>query len=244
MVLLRKSHAGIQSLFLGVFLVITVAIAVNAADPDTRTQAEKEETKKELDKLFKELFDPSPEVGSRKPPAFLGRHGAVERMRIPGEWVEWRSDIGIFHKLGFHRRGRSDINVSSYFVWSPESGKNAENFLRVLKKPPHPLSRDEIQSLRPVIDRLSESAPGEFEIRSAKTRDMNQRRVLVVEGRWTKHRVDAYLVLVDASGCGKLAQQLAYTAPVADYRLRLADAQAAFDSIFWRPAISDFCAEK
>jgi hypothetical protein len=146
--------------------------------------------------------------------------------------------------LGFHARGRSDTNVYSYFVWSPEDRENAENFLRVLKNPPHPLARHEIQSLKPVIDRLSESAPGEFEVRSAKTRDLNQRRVIVVEGRWTKHRVDAYLVLVDASGCGKLAQQLAYTAPSADYSRRLSDAKAAFDSIFWRPAIDDFCAEK
>jgi hypothetical protein len=229
-------------LFLGAFLLIAVAVAVKAAD--TGTQAEKEETRKETDKLFKELFDPPPEAGSRKPSAFLQRHGAVQGMRIPGEWVEWRSDIGIFHKLGFHARDRSDVNVYSYFVWSPESRKNAENLLRVLKNPPHPLARDEIQSLRPVIDRLSESAPGEFDIRSAKTQDLNQRRVIVVEGRWSKHRLDAYIVLVDASGCGKLAQQLAYTAPPADYRRRLGDAQAAFDSIFWRPAISDFCVEK
>jgi hypothetical protein len=244
MVSLRKSHAGIQSAFLGVFLVIAVAVAVNAAEPDTRTQAEKEQTKKELDKLFKELFDPSPEPGGRRPFAVLQRHGAVEGMRIPGEWVEWRRDIGIFHKLGFHARGRSDVNVYSYFVWSPESRKDSEGFLQALKNPPHPLARDEIQSLKPVIDRLTESAPGEFDIRSAKTQDLNQRRVIVVEGRWTKHRVDAYTILVDASGCGKLAQQLAYTAPTADYRRRLADAQAAFASIFWRPAIKDFCAEK
>lgn len=225
--------------------VFLTALSLMAAGTDGRTQAEKDAAQKEADELFKELFDSTPGVqGKREPSAFLDRHGAINTMRIPGAWVSWRQDIGIFHKLGLHPRGRKDIHLYSYFVWRAEHEKRAAHLLRVLQSPVHSLTQDELNSLRPVLEPLIGWPSNEFDIRSASTQDLNRRRVVVVEGHWTKHRARANMILVDASGCGKLPQLVAFTAPTNEYSRLLPDALAGFKSIHWRSAIQDFCRDK
>jgi hypothetical protein len=52
------------------------------------------------------------------------------------------------------------------------------------------------------------------------------------------------MIFVDASGCGKLAQLIAYTAPTSEYHHYLPDAMAAFEYLLWRSEINDFCVNK
>jgi hypothetical protein len=68
----------------------------------------------------------------------------------------------------------------------------------------------------------------------AATRDINQRRVLLVEGTYTESGEDVHAVHIDGDGAGSIIQEIYFQAPKKEYPLHFAEASAALKSIQWK----------
>jgi hypothetical protein len=76
--------------------------------------------------------------------------------------------------------------------------------------------------------------PEVFHILSARTQDLNGKRVLLLEGRYTEIQKDLYEVFIDADGTGRVVQEVYFLAPKIEYLHYLKAVKIAFSSIEWK----------
>jgi hypothetical protein len=182
------------------------------------------------DALFNKIFIDSAPKRSHSPTISTGQ---IEAMSVPDGWVK-RADVRLAAGAGlveYHPPGHNDIRLNSFYRGSRISAEAAQAFNQCLAKPPHDLKQDELQTLSQVLRDKSYDFNG-----SAKTEDLNGKRVLVVEGRYTdKEHTASQTIYVDSDGTGSAVQEISYTACAQDYQANLNKAQKAFNSIIWKP---------
>ena len=167
--------------------------------------------------------------------AFIEEFGTIARMPLPAGWLpapqKSRKETDIATLVKFTEPHNPDIQICFHIRGTPISDAQAENFRGVLAKDPHILHGDEWWSIHQVLNRMALS--DEFTIASVHTENLNDRKVLVSEGRWKDSDYNMYSVFIDADGSGSVIEEIYYAAPKSDYFMFLTVASQAIKSVEW-----------
>jgi len=159
--------------------------------------------------------------------------GQIQSLTVPDGWVK-RADGNLPAGAGlveYHAPGHDDIRLNSFYRGHRVSVESAKAFQDCLAKSPHQLQSAELKALDAVLGDKSY----DFDIFFAKTADLNGKRVLSVEGRYTdKEHTGSQTIYVDSDGTGSAVQEISYSARGNDYAANLTQAQKAFKSIVWK----------
>ena len=164
--------------------------------------------------------------------------GQIDRIELPKGWQREdvpQGDIGSRSLVQFTTPEAPDARIAFFYRGLPIDAQDATLFHDTLEKPPHHLTPTEIKSLRAVL--RERANPDAFKTLAAYTEDLNGKRVLVVQGRYSETQQDLYEVLLDASGDGKAVQEMYFQAPKTQYDRYLSDAKKTFQSVQWKPPI-------
>ncbi len=172
----------------------------------------------------------------------LENHGQIAVLEVPDGWVErsadnYYRDIGARSMLEFHPPDAPDAVLCVYYRGLPMRDAAAALFRAVLRQPPHALGFGEIKDLRGVLQERADSKV--FTISSARTEDLNGRRILWIEGRYKEAGNDLQQILLDADGTGSVVQEIYFVAPKDIFLKYARSARAALTTIVWRPPATD-----
>lgn len=165
----------------------------------------------------------------------VANFGVVSSFTLPANWVE--SNFG----QGEPQQGRSRIFNQSdtpsaqlcfFFRGHRVSEQAAANFLTLLSSPDHFLKSSEFKSVAEIVRDLGNTAT--FKLLQAATRQVNNKRVLTVEGRFVQSGQDTYSIFADVDGSGTIVQEIHYQAPKLEFTRYLAEVRAAITSLQWR----------
>lgn len=198
----------------------------------------------ELDNIFDEEAIKAKKAAGRKrgeqksqlPRLEVTNFGVVSSFTLPVGWVESslvqndgqqqsRSRI-------FQHAENSSVQLCFFFRGHRVSEQAASTFLSILAKPDHFLKVSEFKSLSEIVRALSNSDT--FKMLQSATRQMGNKKVLIVEGRFVQSAQDTYALFVDVDGSGTIVQEIHYQAPKLDYARHLLEVKTAMDTIQWR----------
>ncbi|HEY9715438.1 MAG TPA: hypothetical protein V6C72_18335 [Chroococcales cyanobacterium] len=171
-------------------------------------------------------------------PVLLNK-GQIERMRMPGGWVNPDSSVGAGSSCAsmvqFEAGDASAAKITIHYNGLPLAKNDGQPFLSILEKSAHHLSPPEIRSLRPIL--RERANPNVFKILWAATLDLNGKRVLAIQGRYcqTEHYIYEIFVADTSSGAVDV-QEIYLQAPEREFHRFLGYAKKAFQSIKWKAA--------
>jgi len=158
--------------------------------------------------------------------------GQIHSMVMPAGW-EKRSDVRLPAGAGlveFHPHGQDDVRLNAFYRGRRVGIEAANAFKECLAKPPHQLQDQELKVLAVVL----RDKGSDFDIFSARTIDLNGKRVLSVEGCFKdQEKTGEKTLYVDSDGTGSAIQEISYCAHGKDYQRYLGEAEKAFRSIIW-----------
>ncbi len=165
-------------------------------------------------------------------------HGQIDSMSFPEGWVAGKPQenpgIGTRSYREVYRQDHPDTVVGFFYRGLPIGDEAALNFRDLLSKPSHTLSEQEKQSIREVLATKTPVGSDQFAFSTARVEDLNGKKVLVVEGQYTKSGDKIRAVYVDADGSGRVVQEIYYQSPKDEYDVYWKEAQRAFQSIDWK----------
>ncbi len=165
----------------------------------------------------------------------LSDHGQVRKIDIPPGWEEGPNYDGREHSASykeFHPAGDKDCQLGFYYRGRRTSEAAGKNFHDQLAKPPHALSADELKSVAEII--RDKSNPADFNTKSARTEDVNGKRVLILEGQYTANKQYAKHLFVDSDNTGTAVQEIFFQAPEHKFQNFSKPADEALKSIKWK----------
>lgn len=163
--------------------------------------------------------------------------GQLSNMDISGKWEEKNySDLraGASFKE-FHAPGDPDVSFNFYYRGAPTDGTSAKAFRDILSAPDHHLSNAEIKALDLVL--RNKSASDGFSILNCQTQTIDDKRVLVIEGRYNDQKVDVKSIYIDAGAKPGIVQEIYFQAPVDKYLKYKSDMNKAYQSIEWKAEV-------
>lgn len=186
--------------------------------------------------FIEELFNTKLPAGSRSnmPVTDIGQ---IKAMDLPSTWTAGTVQQNVFAADAYKEfNPDKDVDVKMCFYYRGiRTGRYAgEAFQKVLKEAPHDLSDEEYSSLQ---ETLRNKDADYFTKTSARTEDINGKRVLVVEGSFSNNKsnqTDNKTIYVDSDGTGTAVQEIYFQAPAGKYKQYAADADRAFKSINWK----------
>ncbi len=193
----------------------------------------------ELDRIFDEatIQAAKTKTRERKEEARLEitNYGRIGAITLPPGWLEAQQPAGETDKRRFREftpPGQPVVKICFFFRGHRLADESARAFQSVLEKPGHVLTSAEFATVAEVV---RDKAPSEaFKLLIAATRDINQKRVLIVEGHFTETGEDVHSVHIDGDGAGSIVQEIYFQAPKKDYPLHFAEASATLKSIQWK----------
>lgn len=202
-----------------------------------RRDAAEEQRRRLFDELMQDGKDGKDGPSSRKQggPQVLDR-GQISSMSMPAGFEKGTAVAGTYANNSFQEYHlSSNANVKFYFEYrgSRMGAESSKVFRETLDKPPHPLTPQELESLHQVLG-ANRSNKEDFKINSAKTEDLNGKRVLTIEGRYPQHGLSARTVFVDSDGTGSAVQEITFQAPTAEFFKNTAASLIALKSIKWK----------
>jgi len=186
----------------------------------------------ESDRLFHRLFDVG--RGNATDSATKMRVGEILNMVLPENWeagTAKKSGAAIFNEV--HAPEHYNVQINFSYRGNRVSDDGAASFRSVLyKDSPHDLSTLEISSLREVLG--DQADPKRFATETAKTKDINGKRCLVVTGQYLTNPQKIERIYIDRDGSGSAVEELSYTAPKSDFQKYLQCWRQSADSIIWK----------
>jgi hypothetical protein len=165
----------------------------------------------------------------------VANFGVVASFTLPPGWVESSFSQGEAQQSRsriFHDSDSPSVQLCFFFRGHRVSEQAAREFLDLLSRPDHFLKPSEFKAAREIVRDLGNT--GSFKLLQAATRQLNGKRVMIVEGRFVQSEQDTYALFVDVDGTGTIVQEIHYQAPKLDYARHLAVVKAAMESIAWR----------
>jgi hypothetical protein len=167
----------------------------------------------------------------------LRDYGPLARLRLPPGWEEkphtptapHTPTSRSFHPPGVHQ---AEIVIHS---WGRTNNKDAQRaWVHLVRRGrQRSLSAQELIELRMVPIYAFNDAG--FKRKSVRTENLNGRRVLVIEGNWSEHGLDMYMVVADETRDGAHTYEIYFAAPHRLYALHLDAWLASMRSIRWKP---------
>lgn len=163
--------------------------------------------------------------------------GQIESMQVPAGWVRRQVDHlpGLASLVEYNPPDNPNTRLNSFYRGQRISTAAAETFKACLAKQPHSINSNELKSLSAVL----RDKAHDFRVLFALTEDLNDKRVLVVEGRYQGSSVQSITYYVDSDSTGSAVQEISYTADQTkdnpDFTKHLLPVTKAFRSIVWKP---------
>ncbi len=199
-------------------------------EPPKQSEVRPAQTSSDVSKFLDQWVKPDPHKTSA-----IVSIGQVDTLKLPPGWKEGQSlkpTGGASLLREFHPTDNKDVKLCFFYRGTRISEAGGKDFHKIIEQPPHILSSSEVESLR---ETLREKAnPQEFKTLVAKTEDIDGKRVLVIEGSYSKTDTESRTILVDSDGSGTAVQEIFYQAPKSDYAQHLPVAIAALKSIRWK----------
>lgn len=169
-------------------------------------------------------------------PQTLVRRGQIAKMSLPngfehGESKERTEASGLSYDE-YHPAGKPDAMLCFLYRGKKVNDAAADSFKQVLEQPPHSLSHAELSTLKEIVK--DKANPGDFNVLSARTEDIQGKRVLLIEGRYKANQEDSLSMYVDACGDGKSVQEIFFQAPKHDYSQLIKSVRNSFKTIEWQ----------
>jgi hypothetical protein len=161
--------------------------------------------------------------------------GMIASMDLPDGWIEGleRRPQGVSNEcfFEFHSPEQPRASLCFHYNGLPVSAFSANAFASILAEDPHTVPHGEVSALHDILrDKASEA----FILADAHTENFNGKRVLFLTGRYKEIEEDVYQVYIDASGDGRLVQEVFFQSPTDAYKEYLPEARKAIESIVWR----------
>lgn len=158
------------------------------------------------------------------------------KIALPKGWThsrtKERTETSTENYVLYNPREDASVMFWYYFRGTPVNHRTAQNFRKILAEPAHSLSPKELSSISMVM--RDKAKVENFRTLFARTREMNGKMVLVVEGRYVSDEQDAITIYIDADGSGQTVEELHYRAPKEHYMCYLRAIKSAFQSIVWK----------
>ncbi len=161
--------------------------------------------------------------------------GQIDKMEMPGGWQagpDYNSAQHAATYQEYHPNGAPDCQIGFYYRGKRTSDFGGKNFHELLDKAPHELSPEELRSVKETL--RDKADPNDFTLSSARTEDLNGKRVLIVEGRYNAIQQDSKHIFVDSDGSGTAVQELFFQAPKEKFPQYKKAADEAIKSIRWK----------
>lgn len=196
-----------------------------------RRDAAEEQRRRLFDELMKDGKDDRQASG----PKVLDR-GQISSMTMPAGFERGKAIGSTYANDSFQEYTLNrNPDVKFYFEYRGRrmGADSSKAFHDILEKPPHSLAPQEIESLRQVLG-ANRSNKEDFKINSARTEDLNGKRVLTIDGRYPQHGLSARTVFVDSDGTGSAVQEITFQAPTAEFFKNSAASLNSLKSIKWK----------
>lgn len=184
-------------------------------------------------KLLEEFMAPTYTGGASKPT--VTDIGQIQTMTLPDDFVQGPSRSGTAGNSMFqeyHLKSDADIKVYFQYRGRRMSNAGAREFQSVLSQPPHTLKQAELDKVSETLRDKSDHQT--FRIMSAKTQDINGKRVLIVDGQYLKHGLYARTMYVDSDKTGSVVQEITFQTPMSKLTSYLAKGVKSQESIAWK----------
>lgn len=156
--------------------------------------------------------------------------GAISAFQIPAGWqLQSYEDDATGYAYVWNHPANSDVTLSVCYRVPPMSPDSAERIQAILNAPPHDLEATEVRQLVPLIRELADQET--FASNSALTKDISGSRVICIRGTYKDQPVQIERLYINASGDGRVMQELSYIAPSESYTKYRKEAQQGFDSL-------------
>lgn len=156
--------------------------------------------------------------------------GAISAFQIPAGWqLQSYEDDATGYAYVWNHPANSDVTLSVCYRVPPMSPDSAERIQAILNAPPHDLEATEVRQLVPLIRELADQET--FASNSALTKDISGSRVICIRGTYKDQPVQIERLYINASGDGRVMQELSYIAPSESYTKYRQEAQQGFDSL-------------
>ncbi len=161
--------------------------------------------------------------------------GQINKIDLPGGWKNGTDYNNGQHSATykeFHPAAAPDCQLGFYYRGHRTSESAGCNFHNLLQKPPHNLSEQELKSLGEIV--RDKANPKDFTATSARTEDLNGKRVLMIEGEYTASKQVAKHMFIDSDGTGTAVQEVFFQADSKQYPKYSPAASDAMKSIKWK----------
>jgi hypothetical protein len=159
--------------------------------------------------------------------------GQVADMKLPPGFVSGKENAGpnAFFKE-FHSGSDPDVKVYFEYRGHRMSPDGSTKFHDILAQPAHNLAQKELDQLSEVLQTKAQAS--DFQISTAKTQDINGKRVLLVEGDFLKYGLRARTLYVDSDGTGSAVQEVTFQAPTDRFNKNTVKGTQSLNSITWK----------
>lgn len=204
---------------------------VNEERKQTSDTPESKATQKLLDDVMISVML----AATKAPTTEATNIGQVKQIEIPGGWeagpdYNKRQHAATYQE--YHPAGAPECQLGFYYRGRRTSDAAGKTFHDLLDKPPHALTDAEFRSLEEIV--RDKAKAEDFRLESAKTEDLNGKRVLRVKGRYVGNQNDAEHVFIDADGTGSAVQEVFFQAPKDKFSKHIKHAEDAIRSIRWK----------
>jgi hypothetical protein len=162
--------------------------------------------------------------------------GQVADMKLPAGFVPGKQSGGNGGSVSsfqeFHSGSNPDMKVYFEYRGHRMSPGASADFHSVLAEPAHNLPQPELDKLHEVLQ--AKGGPSDFQISTAKTQDVNGKRVLVVEGDYLKFGLRARTMYVDSDGTGGAVQEITFQAPTNVFKQNIIQGTKSLESVTWK----------
>ncbi|MBZ0187898.1 MAG: hypothetical protein K8F91_16750 [Candidatus Obscuribacterales bacterium] len=161
--------------------------------------------------------------------------GQIEQLDLPDSWKERelaQNELKTFELREFSPSGEEEVKLCFYYRGRQVSEGSGLAFLEILKRPPHLLMKQEIESIVEILEEIA--FPESFAPLGIKTEKLNQKMVLIVDGRWRAQSWDTHALYIPADKHARVVQQVYLLSPPSRYPVFLSQFKAALEAISWR----------
>jgi hypothetical protein len=161
--------------------------------------------------------------------------GQVALMKLPPGFVIGNSNRpgdGSFFFQEYHLEADPEVKVYFEYRGKRMSKEASEMFYNVLAASPHSLTQAELEGLKQLLQKRSD--PAAFRTMVAKTQDIRGKRVMVVEGLFLNHGLQARTLYVDSDGTGSAVQEITFQAPSTRFANNMLQGIKSLESIIWK----------
>lgn len=156
--------------------------------------------------------------------------GAIQSFRVPKSWQLARhEELAYGYVYTWSPKGQPRVSLNISYSGRPLPEPDAGSLQALLSSGGRILLRQELYALRNIL--RDKGDPEIFVVGSASIKTIGDVPVLALSGRYRDQPIDIHTILVNASGDGRVIQEVSYIAPRDLFATFQADAERAFSSL-------------